>query len=340
MKMRFPVAAVAKKMDAFKRRLLEVDCHPDLQERMTYILRGEGKYMRPLLLLTFCHLMQQRGEVGIRAALAVEYVHAASLMHDDIIDEASLRRGRVAAHKKWTIKEALLAGDFLYAQAFELLGSLHCEQATSILAMAVGRLSAGELLQLVTTDREAMLFNSDAYYKMIYDKTAVIFGACCELAVLLSAKTAHRHQAKQFGDAFGMAFQLRDDMRDYLVDDCQRDEILQDLHQGRITLPLIHAYQLADEHQKRFIRTTLSRIGKEAPPFKTDLDEDLKRIGHLIRRPAVIAYLKERMGAYLLDAEGALSHFPDGPERASLFDLTSRLLNSIASPRVFASEFA
>ena len=336
----FPTAAVAETMAEFKRRLVAVDCHPDLQERMTYILRGEGKYIRPLLLLTFYRLMGQRGEAGIQAALAVEYIHAASLIHDDIIDEASLRRGRTTAHKKWSIKEALLAGDFLYARAFELLGSLRCEQATSILARAVGRLSAGELLQLVTTDSAAMLFNSDAYYKMIYDKTAVIFGACCELAALLSAKTVLRDQARQFGDAFGMAFQLRDDMRDYLVDQMQRDEILQDLHQGRITLPLIRAYQLADAQQQHFMRATLHRVVKNGTEHKTSLDKDLMRIAGLARKPEVIAYLKERMRSYLMNAEAALKHFPASEERSSLFHVTGLLLNSIASPSPLLSEFA
>ncbi len=143
----FPTAVVAETMAEFKCRLVAVDCHPDLQERMTYILRGEGKYIRPLLLLTFYRLMGQRGEAGIQAALAVEYIHAASLIHDDIIDEASLRRGRTTAHKKWSIKEALLAGDFLYARAKEavrrhLIAALEEKIASSDKALEVAILRA------------------------------------------------------------------------------------------------------------------------------------------------------------------------------------------------------
>ncbi len=309
---------------------MRADCPPGLEEHITYILRGGGKYIRPMLLLSFCRLVGYKKQNSINAALAMEYVHAASLIHDDIIDEASLRRGSMSAHKKWGVKEALLAGDFLYARAFELIGSLETEEATSVLAAAVARLSAGELRDLIVSAGDRGLLDKEGYYQTIYDKTAVIFGTCCEIAVILAGKANEREHAKSFGDQFGMAFQLRDDMHDYIADSNDGGEALQDLAQGKVTLPLIRAYEIANDNQKKDIRNILKE-GSEMSLSQRNL-----LINLICSRP-VIAYMREQMQGYLKNAERHLRQFADSEVRSSLLGLTSVLSNSFENSKPLLS---
>ena len=323
----FQTREVREDMKEFKRRLMRADCPPGLEEHITYILRGGGKYIRPMLLLSFCRLVGYKKQNSINAALAMEYVHAASLIHDDIIDEASLRRGSMSAHKKWGVKEALLAGDFLYARAFELIGSLETEETTSVLAAAVARLSAGELRDLVASAGDGDLWDKEGYYQTIYDKTAIIFGACCEIAVILAGKANEREHAKSFGDQFGMAFQLRDDMHDYIADSNDGGEALQDLAQGKVTLPLIRAYEIADDKQKKDIRNILKEGGERRGGGEMSPSQRNLLINLICSRP-VIEYMREQMQGYLENAESHLRRFADSEVRSSLLGLTSALSNS------------
>ncbi len=236
------LAGVQREME---KTLHQVPCGSG--EMIAFLLRRSGKMLRPQLLLASAALSgegrQLRGALLLKTAAAVELIHIASLVHDDIIDEAGVRRGEEALHLRWGNRRAALAGDFLLARAFDLLSRPGCNKNVLILlARTVSQLCLGEICQLNYQYRWELI--EKQYYRVIDLKTAWFIAACCEAGGWISgAAPVHRRALRRFGLKLGQAFQIADDILDYTGSQEQLGKPAgNDIKQGRPTLPLIHLF--------------------------------------------------------------------------------------------------
>ena len=241
----------------------------NISPTLEYINESQGKAIRARLFLNFCRLFNCGEEEKFKIAVAIEYIHFASLLHDDIIDESDSRRGNQAMHKKWDIKTAILMGDFLYSRAFELIGR-SCPHLSEIFAHAANRLSISELDQLGAIQDLDILRDENKCLKVMQEKTAILFAVTCEAAAILGegrdmgdSRSSNRAAAFNYGMNIGTAFQIMDDCLDYGAESVNTGKPrMQDLAKGKITLPLVYLYGLSDDSTKKKI-SSLIQIPEE-----------------------------------------------------------------------------
>ena len=319
---RFPADDLKADISAFHIELREIlnHSHIDFQHILEYILATQGKFIRPLLVLSFARLFAPTEDKIYKLAAAVEYIHNASLVHDDIIDESEVRRGSQTVHRVWDEKKAVLIGDFLYSRAFELIGVLDIPELVHIFASVANRLSAGELKQLAMNGGNGLAAGEDWCYEVIQEKTAVFFGACCESGTLISGVIEHRKAAQDFGCALGMIFQMRDDLLDYgrVANDGGKN-LLQDLSKGKVTLPLLYAYQEGTQKEKELIHQTI-----ESPH-----NDGLQEIRQIVDNSHAIIRMREKARDYANEAFADLRKMPAGNLRDSLFFLVKQVVGDI-----------
>lgn len=320
--MKFPAESLEPEIKIFQEKLKQilVSSRAEVHQLLEYILAAQGKWIRPSLVLSFARLFKPDEKKSHQLAVAVEYIHSASLVHDDIVDEAEFRRGLKTVHRMWDEKRAVLVGDFLYSRAFELIGGFDIPELVCIFASIANRLSAGELRQLKMKGQNGLTKKDDWCYEVIKEKTAVFFGACCEGGVLISGAGEKRAVARQFGCALGMIFQLRDDLLDYgrVPDDGGKD-LLQDLSKGKVTLPLLYAYQEGTEAERELIRQTIEQPSSEG----------VSRIYQLVNGSQADELIRKRAKDYACEARGMLTGLPAGDIRDSLFHLVDWILADI-----------
>ena len=222
-----------------------------------HIVDAGGKRLRPLLALLCAAALEHSNEAQIRFAAVVEFIHTATLLHDDVVDVSALRRGRPTANHRFGNAPSVLVGDFLYTRAFQLMVSLDNVELLKMMADTTNTIAAGEVLQLIRAGDAA---TSEAqYFDVIERKTAVLFAAACEGAGLLAgADTARLDRLRRYGRNVGVAFQLVDDLLDYASDPRVTGKSLgDDLAEGKPTLPLIHAMREGDAAQCALIRAAI-----------------------------------------------------------------------------------
>jgi octaprenyl-diphosphate synthase len=227
----------------------------------TYIVGGGGKRLRPLLVLLAARAAGYDGQRHIDMAAVIEFIHTATLLHDDVVDGSSLRRGRDTANEVWGNEASVLVGDFLYSRAFQMMTELGSVPVMRIMADATNTIAEGEVLQLLNShDPET---TEQRYLAVIYRKTARLFEAGAEVAaVLAEADEAQRKAFAAFGRHLGTAFQLIDDVLDYRGSPEERGKNLgDDLAEGKPTLPLIHAMRHGNPQQRELIRLAVSQGG-------------------------------------------------------------------------------
>lgn len=207
-------------------------------EVASYTLKSGGKRLRPILLVLSTHLLDYHSNRLYKIASVIEYIHTATLLHDDIIDGAKYRRGQISANKKFGNDIVVLCGDFLYSRAFINLVEDGNSEIQMILANAAKTMSEGEIYQLIKTAEFNITIEN--YLKIIHSKTAILMSACCEIAAVLSNKFDMRSNLKKLGEYIGIIFQVNDDILDYLGDKNKTGKKLgTDLKEGKMTLPLI-----------------------------------------------------------------------------------------------------
>lgn len=236
---------------------------------LEHLLQAEGKTIRPQLLLTFCSLFNCQQDSKFKIAVATEYIHTASLIHDDIIDDAELRRGNKTVHNKWDVKTAILIGDFLYSRAFEIICQSKYYSLLGLFANAANRLSISEINQLGSKQNIKLLDAEEKCLQIMQEKTAILFGVICEAAVVLSdikdeqRNSTYRKDRKaafNYGINLGMLFQIRDDYLDYAADSSKwGKERLQDIGEGKITLPLVYLYKLSAQSEQEYIKQIIAK---------------------------------------------------------------------------------
>ena len=222
-----------------------------------YIIKAGGKRMRPLLVLLSAKALGSIGDAHIRFAAVVEFIHTATLLHDDVVDLSTLRRGMPTANAAFGNAPSVLVGDFIYTRAFQLMVGLANLPLLAHMAETTNTIAAGEVMQLVHAgdpDTQA-----EQYQEIIRRKTAALFAAACHGAALLhNADAAKADGLHDYGMHLGIAFQLADDLLDYAGDpDETGKNVGDDLNEGKITLPLLHALKVGDEAERRFVAETL-----------------------------------------------------------------------------------
>lgn len=232
-----------------------------------YLINSGGKRLRPLLMLGSSRLCGYQGRRAIKIAAAIEFIHSATLLHDDVVDESDLRRGQKTANVVWGNQASVLVGDFLFSRAFQLMeedGSLDCIR---VLTKASATLSEGEVMQLaLKSNLEA---TKEDYLKVILAKTAELFSAACELGAMLAELAPDKREAMRlFGENLGIAFQLTDDALDYSSSQSKLGKnVGDDFREGKITLPVILAYSQGDQAERAFWYRTMHGLDQEEGDF-------------------------------------------------------------------------
>lgn len=281
-----------------------------------HIVAAGGKRLRPLLTLAaarLCGYGQDGGTRHVELAACVEFIHTATLLHDDVVDESTLRRGLASANAVFGNKASVLVGDFLFARAFQLMVADGSLKVLGILSHAAATIAEGEVLQLAT--QNDLSTDENRYLDVIKGKTAALFDAACRVGAVISDRPAHEEKAlATYGMALGMAFQLVDDALDYAADQTKLGKTVgDDFREGKVTLPVLVAYHAGDPEEKAFWRRTI----EDSEQTGADLDRALV----LMERHHAIRATIERAALFASDAKEALSVFPAGAIRQALMDV-------------------
>lgn len=275
-----------------------------------HILSGGGKRIRPLLLLLSARLCGYPGTEHHQLGSIVEFIHTATLLHDDVVDDADIRRGRSTARKVWGNQISILVGDYLYTKAMCKVVEFQSQGINEVLAEACKKMAEGEVLQLYYNGNPAM--PEIDYIKIVEHKTAGLIAAACRMgAILADAPETQQNALFRFGQYLGIAFQVADDTLDYIANgESLGKTIGQDLRQGKATLPLLHLLQHCSEQDRRMI--------KERMETRTLSTADLERILFLMADFGSITYAMDRASAYITAAKNELEHFDDSTARRAL----------------------
>ena len=244
---------------------------PLIQEIGKYLILSGGKRLRPLLTTACYHILNDQSTNNINhvgLAAAVEFIHAATLLHDDVVDLSKDRRGNLTANEVWGNKTSVLVGDFLFSRSFQLMTKYGTMETLKILSDASVIISEGEVLE-ISNDKNLEM-NEDTYFQVINGKTASLFSAACQVGGISGGAKDNEHQAlKSFGTNFGMAFQLIDDAIDYSSNSkTMGKNIGDDFKEGKITLPLILAYGRSNKEEKKFLKNVISNPKEDQNNFE------------------------------------------------------------------------
>jgi octaprenyl-diphosphate synthase len=283
-----------------------------IPEVANHLISSGGKRLRPMLTLATAQLAGYPGEGHVKLAAAVEFMHTATLLHDDVVDESDMRRGKLAARMLWGNEASVLVGDFLLGQAFRMMvevGSLPC---LDVLSTAATVIAEGEVMQLAAAKDTQT--TEDAYLAVIAAKTAALFAAACEVGPLLAGRPkAEVAACRSYGHNLGVAFQLIDDALDYGGSAAKLGKnVGDDFREGKITLPVVLAFRRGDEAERAFWARTLEK-GEAS-------DADLEVAQGYMRKHRALEDTIERARHYGKIACDALELFPATPIRAAMIE--------------------
>ena len=280
-----------------------------------HLIESGGKRLRPMLTIAAAKLAGYKGDGHIRLAATVEFMHTATLLHDDVVDDSDFRRGKKAARLLWGNQASVLVGDFLLGQAFRMMVDVGSLPALKILSNASAVIAEGEVMQLAAAKN--MATTEDEYLAIINAKTAALFSAAAEVGAAIASRPAEEQTAlKSYGKTLGIAFQLVDDALDYGGDSARLGKSVgDDFREGKITLPIILSFRRGNEEERSFWKRTL---------VDSDIrDGDLEHAIHLMRKHKAIEATLERARHYGSMARDALGLFRDSPPKAAMLDAVS-----------------
>ncbi|CAO4176596.1 Octaprenyl diphosphate synthase [Methylorubrum aminovorans] len=285
-----------------------------IPEVANHLIASGGKRLRPILTLACADLCGYgNGDGAVKLAAAVEFMHTATLLHDDVVDESDMRRGRVAARIKWGNEASVLVGDFLLGQAFRMMVEVGSLRALDILSAAATVIAEGEVMQLTAAKNTET--SEDEYLAVIRGKTAELFAAACEVGPVLSQRPdAEQAACRAYGMNLGIAFQLIDDVLDYGGTSAALGKnVGDDFREGKITLPIVLALRRGTDEERAFWCRTLER---------EDLEEgDLQQALAILRRHRALDDTIERARHYGDQARAALDPFPNGAMKSALLQV-------------------
>ena len=306
------IAADMRAVDAMIRRRLESDVAL-IRQIAEYIIAGGGKRLRPALVFLAAGATGYRGEHHVELAAVIEFIHTATLLHDDVVDESELRRGRKTANAEFGNAASVLVGDFLYSRAFQMMVGVHSMRVMEVLSDATNAIAEGEVLQLLNAHNSA---TSEAnYLEIIRRKTAKLFEAAAQLGAILGGAGDGLEQGlARYGMHLGTAFQLIDDALDYSGDATHTGKNLgDDLNEGKPTLPLIYVMQRGSRQQADLVRHAIKEGGRDG----------FREVLEAVRSTGALEYVRNMARREALSARESISALPNSNYRDSLLELTT-----------------
>ncbi len=286
---------------------------PLVTEVACYIIKNGGKRLRPILCLLTSQLVGYRGSQAVSCAAGLEFIHTASLLHDDVIDNANLRRGQASANAKWGNHISVLVGDFFYCRSSDLFTRTGRIEIVQLITDTITKTTEGEVFETIKSNN--IDITEEDYLQIIADKTSVLFASACEVGAMLGEVSEEfRIALREYGSDIGVAFQLADDYLDYVSDEDHFGKTPgKDLHEGKLTLPLITALRRATDGEARLIREAL---------LAERLDDlRLKEIVGILEKYDALAYTRNLAHEYAQKAKANLSIFKHSLEKESLMTL-------------------
>ena len=300
-------------VNALIRQRMASEHAPRIPEVTAHLVEAGGKRLRPMLTLAAARLCGYDGPYHIHLAATVEFIHTATLLHDDVVDESRQRRGRPTANLLWDNKSSVLVGDYLFARSFQLMTETGNMRVLSILSNASAVIAEGEVLQL--TAAQDLRTDESIYLQVVRGKTAALFSAATEVGGVIAEAGADEVQALfEYGDALGIAFQIADDLLDYGGTDASIGKNTgDDFRERKLTLPVIKAVAKADAEERAFWVRTIERGQQDAG--------DLDRARAIMARHGAMDAARDDAFSHAARARAALTRLPDHPLRQMLDDL-------------------
>lgn len=294
---------------------------PRIPEVTAHLVDAGGKRLRPLLTIAAAELCGYTGPYHVHLAATVEFIHTATLLHDDVVDESQQRRGRATANLLWDNKSSILVGDYLFSRAFQLMVEPGSLRVLDILSTASATIAEGEVLQL-TASRD-ITTSEETYLQVVRGKTAALFSAATEVGgVIAEADSQHTQALFDYGDALGVAFQIVDDLLDVVGDSKSTGKnIGDDFRERKLTLPLIKAIAAGDEHERVFWKRTIEK----GDQHEGDLDHAI----NLMKNHGAIEATRQDALMWAQKAQVAIRTLPEHPLRDILDDLALYVVERI-----------
>ena len=295
---------------------------PRIPEVTAHLVEAGGKRLRPMLTLASARLLGYEGEDHLRLAATVEFIHTATLLHDDVVDESAQRRGRPTANLLWDNKSSVLVGDYLFARSFQLMTDTGSIDVLRILSDAAATIAEGEVLQLTAAANLAT--TEDVYLQVVRGKTAALFAAACEVGGVISNATNEQVAAlNAYGDALGIAFQIADDLLDYEGDaSATGKNVGDDFRERKLTLPVIKAIAQATAEERAFWVRTIEKGDQR--------DDDLQQALALIAKYETLSDTRQDAMRWSVKARDALAVLPQHELRTMLEDLAEYVVARIS----------
>jgi len=306
-------------------KLVERQFRKDLQSDVPlirkvgeYVLSSGGKRVRPALLLLAARLSSYAGDKAVPLASVIEFIHTATLLHDDVVDSATLRRGLASANTLWGNEASVLVGDFLFSKSFSLMVNVGSLDILRVLSDATTVIAEGEVMQLLCTGE--LDLTEERYIKVVRSKTAILMSAACEAGAILGAAVQNQQQAlADFGMDLGIAFQLMDDILDYTATEEEFGKCIgHDLEEGKITLPLIHTLKQCSDSERAIIAAVVEKD-------EMSLD-DFRAVSGIVKQYNGIAYTVEAALSYINRCKSHLDLFSPSPVRDALLSLSEYIV--------------
>ena len=310
-------------------RLMEISLRADnklQQEVLSYVGSRRGKQLRPLLVMLSAQICNPVTDKTLKSAVALELLHTASLIHDDVVDNSDTRRGIASVHTKWTNKVAVLIGDYMLAKVIGLVAEVRNIRILEIVSNLGKSLSSGEMVQLHVG--QSMWIDEERYYQVIEQKTAQLFQACAEAGAESAGCTQRQRAAlRDYGRLLGLCFQIKDDIFDYSDLEEIGKPTLSDLRDGKVTLPVIEALRRAPQSEAEHIRELGELLAAHSESIETE--KALQEIKAFVLRFKGDEYAVQQMLTHKKQATEALSVFRDSPEKTSLIALLDYAINRV-----------
>ena len=285
---------------------------PRIPEVTAHLVEAGGKRLRPMLTLAAAKLCGYGGPYHLHLAATVEFIHTATLLHDDVVDESAQRRGRPTANLLWDNKSSVLVGDYLFSRSFQLMTETGSLDVLRILSNASATIAEGEVLQL--TAAQDLATTEATYLQVVRGKTAALFSAATEVGgVIAGAQEAQVKALYDYGDALGISFQIVDDLLDYWGGDATGKNIGDDFRERKLTLPLIKAVARGDDVERAFWTRTIEKGQQE--------DGDLEHALALLNKHDALEDTRIEALAWAEKAKAAMAQLPDDPIRDMLIDI-------------------
>ncbi len=289
-----------------------------IKEVVQHIVKSGGKRIRPMLVILSAKLCGANDDRHIPYAAIIEFIHTATLLHDDVVDNAKIRRGRLTANTIWGNEPSVLVGDFLFTKSFDLMVRIQNAEVLKVMAQATMNLAEGEIMELLkisdvnTTEQD--------YFEVIANKTAVLLAAACEIGAVLGEVSPEKRSAlNQFGYHLGMAFQIKDDLLDYVSTDSTLGKNAGlDFKEGKVTLPLIHALKYATDAEREMIAAALKKTRTNK--------KDFQAVKKIIEKYGGLEYTSTLSKSHIDKARGFLELFPSSPYRDALLELADYII--------------